>query len=141
MAERCVFCEIVEGKGPDGIVAYQDKTVSVFASRDQRPTNRGHMLVVTCDHYRNLHDLPPVLYGAVMACLKRTAEAVQRAFGATGSTIRQNNEPPGQDVFHFHFHVMPRHLNDNNLAARYEVVDLATRVAQAQTVKGFLAPP
>ena len=49
-----MFCEIVRGNGPDGTIAYQDETVCVFPSRDQRPTNLGHMLVVTCDHYRNL---------------------------------------------------------------------------------------
>ncbi len=141
MVERCVFCKIIEGHGPDGIIAYQDRTVSVFASRDQRPTNLGHMLVVTCNHYRNLYDLPPSLYGAIMTCLRRTAEAEQQAFEAAGSTIRQNNEPPGQDVFHVHFHVMPRFPDDNNLAARYQVVDLATRVAQAQAVGALLATP
>ncbi len=133
-----MFCEIIEGRGPVGMVAYQDKTVSVFAARDQRPTNLGHMLVVTCDHYRNLYDLPPTLYGAVLATLCRTAEAVQQAFAATGTTIAQNNESPGQDVFHFHLHVMPRFPNDSDLAARSQVVDLATRVAQAEAVGAIL---
>ena len=140
MVDRCVFCEIVVGDRPDGTIAYQDRTVCVFPSRDQRPTNLGHMLVVTCDHYRNLYDLPPSLYGEVMTCLRRTAEAVQQAFGATGSTIRQNNGPPGQDVFHVHFHVMPRYRADNDLAAQYEVVDLASRVSQARAVAPLLAP-
>ena len=75
-----------------------------------------------------------------MTCLRRTAQAVQQAFEATGSTIRQNNEPPGQDVFHVHFHVMPRHPSDDDLAAQYEVVDLASRVSQARAVAPLLAP-
>jgi diadenosine tetraphosphate (Ap4A) HIT family hydrolase len=99
VAERCEFCETVRGEGPERIVAYQDATMAVFAARDQRPMNLGHMLVVTCKHYRNLHDLPPSLYGEVMACLRRTSEAVRLAFAATGTTIKQNNEPPGQDIF------------------------------------------
>lgn len=142
VAERRVFCEIVRGEGPEEIVGSdQNSTVADFAARDQRPTNLGHMLVVTCEHYRNLYDLPPSLYEEVMTCLRRTAEAVQLAFAATGSTIRQNNEPPGQDVFHLHFHVMPRHPSDNKLDARYEVVDLASRIAQAQAVRGLLSAP
>lgn len=120
------------------MVAYHDGTVAVFASRDQRPTNLGHMLVVTCEHYRNLYDLPPSLYGEVMTCLRRTSEAVQLAFGATGTTVKQNNEPPGQDVFHVHFHVVPRHLSDHSSAANCEVVDLETRIAQAQAVREHL---
>jgi histidine triad (HIT) family protein len=136
--KRCVFCEIVQGKGPKGIVAYQDDTVAIFASRDQRPTNRGHMLVVTCEHYRNLYDLPEALYADVMTALCRTAEAVHETFNATGTTIRQNNEPPGQDVFHAHFHIVPR-CSDEDLSARYDVVDLVTRIGQAQALKSVLA--
>ncbi len=120
-------------------MAYQDESVAVFAARDQRPTNLGHMLVVTCAHYRNLYDLPAALDAAVMGGLRRTAQAVHRAFGASGTTIRQNNEPPGQDVFHVHFHVVPRYANDNSPAAGYQVVDVATRVAQAQAVGAMLA--
>lgn len=134
----CVFCEVANGEGPPGIVAYIDDLVCVFASRDQRPTNLGHMLVVTRRHYRNLYDLPVSLCGPVLLGVRRTAEAVQRAFDATGSTIRQNNERPGQDVFHIHFHVMPRHDADNNLAARYEPIDLTVRVEQARLVGALL---
>jgi diadenosine tetraphosphate (Ap4A) HIT family hydrolase len=139
VGERCVFCEIVRGEGPKGIVAYQDGTVTVFASRDQRPTNLGHMLVVTNEHHRDLIELPPSLDNDVMACLRRISMAVQESFGASGTTIRQNNGPPGQDVFHVHFHVVPRHSSDEEHAVRYQVVDLATRIAQAQAVKRFLS--
>lgn len=139
MAGPCVFCDIVQGSGPDGLIAYQDDAVCVFASRDQRPTNLGHMLVVTCQHYQDLYELPAALYEAVMGAVRRTAQAVSGAFEASGTTIRQNNGPPGQDVFHLHFHVMPRHLSDNNLAARYQLIDLATRRVQAQAVRAILA--
>ncbi len=94
--------------------------------------NQGHMLVVTRRHFRNLYDLPPALDAELLGCARRTARAVQQAFRASGTTIRQNNEPPGQDVFHVHVHVMPRHFNDGDLSAPYQTVDLATRVEQAQ---------
>ncbi len=96
---------------------------------------------MTCAHYRNRYDLPAALYGAVMASLCRTALAVQQVFQATGSTIRQNNEPPGHDVFHVHFHAIPRHMSDNSLAAGYQPADLVTRVAQARAMRSILASP
>ena len=48
-----------------------------------------------------------------MTTLWRTAAAVKAAFSADGVTIRQNNEKHGgQDVFHVHFHVIPRFEGD-----------------------------
>ncbi len=130
--DACVFCEIVGEQRDEGVIAYQEEEVVVFASRDQRPMNEGHMLVVTRRHFRNLYDLPSALDAELLGCVRRTAQAVQDAFHASGTTIRQNNEAPGQDVFHVHVHVIPRHLNDGDLSAPYQTVDLATRVEQAQ---------
>ncbi len=136
--ETCVFCEIVSEQRDVGVIAYQDDEVVVFPSRDQRQMNQGHMLVVTRRHFRNLYDLPPALGAELLRRARRTARAVQQAFQASGTSIRQNNEPPGQDVFHVHLHVIPRHLNDGDLSAPYETVDLATRVEQAQRLAGFM---
>jgi histidine triad (HIT) family protein len=130
--EACVFCEVVAGRRDQGVIAYQDEEVVVFPSVHQRPTNQGHMLVVTSSHFRNLYDLPPALDANFLGCVRWIAQTVQQAFHASGTTIRQNNEPPGQDVFHLHLHVMPRHLDDGNLSAAYERVDLATRIEQAR---------
>ena len=110
----------------------------VFPSRDQRPMNQGHMLVVTRRHFRNLYDLPPALDAELLGRARPTAQAVQQAFQASGTSIRQNNEPPGQDVFHVHVHVVPSHLSDGDLSAPCQTVDLATRVEQAQRLAGFI---
>jgi histidine triad (HIT) family protein len=142
MTNVCVFCQIAAGNRPDGVVAYEDDVVCVFASRDQRPRNHGHMLVITRDHHRNLYDLPPSLDAPLMARVRLVAGAVQRAFGATGTSIQQNNEPPGQYVFHLHFHVIPHHGDTGQggvPSGPYQVVDLDIRVAQAEAVKAALS--
>ncbi len=136
--DACVFCEIVCEQRDQGVIAYQGEEVVVFPSRDQRPMNQGHMLVVTRRHFRNLYDVPPELDAELLGCARRTAQAVQQLFHASGTTIKQNNESPGQDVFHAHVHVMPRHFNDGDLSAPYQTVDLATRVEQAQRLAGLM---
>ena len=47
------------------------------------------------------------------ACLKTSqimAQAVMKAFDADGVTFQQFNEAAGgQEVFHLHYHILPRH--------------------------------
>jgi diadenosine tetraphosphate (Ap4A) HIT family hydrolase len=83
--------------------------------------------------------MPRSLDNDAMACLRRTALAVQRTFGCSGTTITQNIGPPGQDVFHTHFHVIPRHLDDDNLSSPYQAIELATRIEQAGSIARSLA--
>ena len=139
MTTSCVFCRIAAGDGPGGEICYQDEHVCAFPAKGQRPTNRGHMLVITRDHYRNLYELPSMLYGPVLSAVRRVSQAVQQAFDASGTTVRQNNGPPGQDVFHVHFHVIPRFDGDTDPggipAAPYEEIDVATRITQAARVR------
>ena len=120
---ECVFCQILAGERDEGVIAYMDESVAVLPSRDQRPRNLGHMLVVTRQHFETLHEMPSDLDGDVMACLRRTALAVRRTFDSSGTTITQNIGLPGQDVFHTHFHVIPRYGDDDNLSSPYEVIN------------------
>jgi histidine triad (HIT) family protein len=109
----CVFCRILEGELAPGVVAFRDSHAAVFPSLHQQPRNRGHMLVVPTRHVRNIYELDGNLAGPLMATLSRVAGAVKHSFNADGVSIRQNNDPHGgQDVFHLHFHVIPRFACD-----------------------------
>ncbi len=111
---RCVFCSIVKGELTPDAVAYQDSETAVFPSLGQRLQNRGHMLVVPVAHVPYIYSLDRNLGGALMATVAAVARAVKKIWSADGITIRQNNEPHGgQDVFHVHFHVIPRFENDD----------------------------
>jgi histidine triad (HIT) family protein len=109
----CVFCRILRGELTPDAVAFRDAHSAVFPSSRQQPANRGHVLVVPARHLPHLYDVDAALAGPLMTTLARTARAVKAAFGADGVTVRQNNEPHGgQDVFHLHFHVIPRFAGD-----------------------------
>jgi histidine triad (HIT) family protein len=39
---------------------------------------------------------------------------MKRAYGCDGTSVRQHNEPAGdQDVWHYHLHVFPRYAGDD----------------------------
>ncbi|MGC4045195.1 MAG: HIT family protein [Armatimonas sp.] len=109
----CVFCRILRGELTPEVLAYRDDYTAAFPCRHQQPRNRGHMLVVPIQHLPYIYDVGGELAGPLMITLTRVAAAVKIVCGADGVSIRQNNEPHGgQDVFHVHFHVIPRFADD-----------------------------
>jgi histidine triad (HIT) family protein len=77
------------------------------------PVNLGHALVVPRRHVRDVYSLPEELAGPILVTASSVARAAKRAFSAEGVTLRQHNDAAGgQEVFHFHLHVIPRFVGD-----------------------------
>ena len=138
-ATPCAFCRILRGELTPGVVAFRDARTAVFPSRLQQPHNKGHMLVVPVKHVLHIYELDGDLAGPLMATLARVAAAVKKVCDADGVSIRQNNERAGgQDVFHVHFHVIPRFAEDGFTALDRSlgavVVPVEERVEQAKKV-------
>lgn len=102
-----IFAKILRGEIPATKV-YEDSQTLVFM--DIMPRADGHCLVIPKTPCRNILDASPDQMAAVMITVQKMAHAVMAAFDAGGVTIQQFNEAPGgQEVFHLHFHVLPRH--------------------------------
>jgi histidine triad (HIT) family protein len=104
--EGCIFCKIVRKQAPASII-YEDETVMVFL--DIRPLNMGHTLVIPRAHYVDIFDIPKKELTAVHTIAQLVSYAIKKATLADGiSIIQQNGKAAGQDIFHFHVHVVPR---------------------------------
>lgn len=141
----CPFCGIASGALTPEVVAYRDQNTAVFPSRHQQPRNQGHMLVVPVIHVAQIYKIDGVLACALMTTVARVARALKKAYAAEGVSVRQNNETHGgQDVFHVHFHVIPRFADDgfNTGEARFPFgaveVPLRERVKQAAILRDVL---
>ena len=142
----CPFCAIASGAVTPEVVAYRDQNTTVFPSKHQQPRNHGHMLVVPVIHVAQIYDIEGILAGALMTTVARVAKALKKTCAADGVSVRQNNEAHGgQDVFHIHFHVIPRFAADgfDSGDARFPFgaveVSLSERVKQAAVVRDALA--
>lgn len=140
----CVFCRILKGELTPGVVAFRDSDTAVFPSRDQQPRNRGHMLVVPIRHVGQIYGVDGALAGPLMRTLVRVAAAVKIMCSSDGISIRQNNgEHGGQDVFHLHFHVIPRFAGDGftglHRALGMVEVSVDERIMQARRLSNALA--
>ena len=113
MTKACVFCRIVLGDVHQEIV-YEDGRVVAFLC--EPPATWGHVLVVPRAHRRDIWDIEPDEAVAAMSAALRIAGVVREELGAVGVNLRQNSgAKAGQDVFHFHLHVVPRYEDDSVL--------------------------
>lgn len=105
--DQNVFAKILRGEIP-AFKLHEDNHVLAFM--DIMPRGKGHCLVIPKSPARNLLDVEPAALAAVTEVMRRLAIAAKSAMDADGVTIQQfNEEPAGQEVFHLHFHVIPRH--------------------------------
>ena len=101
-----IFARILRGELPAHKV-YED--AETFAFLDIMPRADGHLLVIPKTPARNLLDASPEQMAAVMGAVQKLSNAALAAYEADGVTIQQFNEAAGgQEVFHLHFHVLPR---------------------------------
>ena len=136
MQPGCPFCSYVAGSFDQALIAYQDDSTLVIPSRHQRPRNRGHCLVATRQHVAAIYTLDDAVAASLLLVVRSAAIATRQAFGADGISVRQNNEAAaGQDVFHFHVHVVPRYALDTFEHDTYEEVLEAVRVDQARALR------
>ncbi|CUH48066.1 HIT family protein [Ruegeria atlantica] len=102
-----IFAKILRAEIPSSRVYEDDDTVAFM---DIMPRADGHLLVIPKTPCRNILDATPAQLAAVTATVQKMAKAVVAAFYADGVTIQQFNEAAGgQEVFHLHFHILPRH--------------------------------
>ncbi len=104
-----IFAKILRGEMPSFKVYEDDET---FVFMDIMPRAEGHCLVIPKTPFRNILDGSPEAVSRVHVTVKKIAHAAMKAFNADGITIQQFNEAAGgQEVFHYHVHVIPRHSN------------------------------
>ena len=111
--ESCIFCQIVAGKAPAYFV-YEDELVVAFLSLEQ--PNPYKVLVIPRAHVETVYDLSEEQAAAVFKATVKIARGVRDVSGCEGlNLVQSNGEAGGQDVFHFHLHIVPRFRGDKIL--------------------------
>lgn len=105
--DDCIFCKIIKGEIPSYTI-YEDDDVKVFM--DISPISKGHSLVIPKKHYTNILDIDKETLSKMDGVIKELYLRFKK-IGAEGLTRMQNNEL-GQEVKHYHMHLIPRYPND-----------------------------
>ncbi len=112
MTEDCIFCRIVAGEA-EASVADEDEVTMAFM--DLRQFHPGHTLIVPKQHIADIFALDDATGAALMTTVARVSRAVRKTFRPDGINVWQSNGAPWQEVFHIHFHVLPRWKGDGLL--------------------------
>lgn len=136
MEQECVFCKIIRGEAEAAVVYEDDK---IIAFMDIAPASPGHLLVVTKEHYENIYEVPDDLLAYVVVMAKKIGMAARKALNADGLSFFQTNEKGGgQEIFHFHFHVIPRYKGVALKIANRKKISLEERKRYAEKIREAL---
>jgi histidine triad (HIT) family protein len=113
MTDDCLFCAIIAGAIPSRQVYADD---SAIAFLDIQPWHRGHSLVVPRRHVASIID-DPTIWGDVRTAVEQVVPLLVDRLGAAGLNVLVNaGEVSGQEVMHFHVHLVPRYDDAPGLA-------------------------
>ena len=131
----CIFCKIVAGEIPADKV-YEDEHYLAFL--DIAPISLGHTLVIPKDHHPTLLDTPDEILKGCIVVVKKVGSAVIKAVNASAFSLGVGNgKEAGQEVFHLHFHVIPRFSGDGlepwgrKQKVKYDAANTAEQIRQA----------
>lgn len=109
----CLFCRIIAGEIPARTIAESE---TALAFLDINPVSKGHALVIPRRHCADLFDASPEDLAGVAALAQRTASQLKAALACDGLNVSQHNGPAaGQEIFHYHVHLIPRWEGDGVL--------------------------
>ena len=105
--DPCYFCEIIAGRADQwNVIAETDITVTLLNGRQYEI---GQCVVVPKRHAPTLLDLDPAESHAILQDASNLSEILIQAYDPDGILLYQNNGVgSGQEVPHFHLHVVPR---------------------------------
>lgn len=87
-------------------VIHEDEEILAFL--DIQPLHPGHVLVVPKEHFKNLFSVPEELAARTFTVAKRILPGLRKATGCRAVNLfSPNGADGGQDVFHFHLHLIP----------------------------------
>lgn len=108
--DNCVFCNIIKGEIPSKTV-YEDEKIQVIMNIN--PNSNGHLLVIPKSHIVNINDMNGELIQHCLQIIKeKLYPLLKEKLNCEGLTMVQNNEL-GQEIKHYHIHLIPRYQNDN----------------------------
>ena len=120
MSGNCLFCSIVGGSIPSFKIYEDDLFIAIL---DRFPVCLGHTLILPKRHAESVFDLNNDEAEKLLPLAQKITNAMRGSLNYQGINLIQNNgAAAGQEIFHFHLHLIPRYENDSMLI-KYNSID------------------
>lgn len=107
--DDCLFCKIIKGEIPSYTVYENDK---IKAFLDINPVTNGHCVIIPKKHIVDVQEIDSEISKEIDEASKKIIEMYKSKLNIDGATRIQNNGY-GQEIKHYHMHIIPRYENDN----------------------------
>ena len=119
--EDCLFCKIIKGEIPSYGILEND---ILYVFMDINPNSNGHMLIVPKEHVVTVLDVKEDFINEALKTIKNDLYPLLKSqLNIDGLTITQNNFL-GQDVKHYHIHLIPKYNKDNMYYKKKDVKEI-----------------
>lgn len=105
MQNDTVFGKIIRGEIPATKV-YEDEHFLAFL--DISPVTKGHTLLIPKEQYTWIHDAPNEVIASIFVKAKELIDAMRKGIPCDYVQLAV----VGNEVPHFHIHLIPRHLEE-----------------------------
>ena len=134
--DKCIFCSIISGDLPS-YKLYED---SLFiAILNIYPASRGHALIIPKRHTPDIFNLTDAEAKAQGLLALHLSKSIRDNLKPQGLNLLQNNGScAGQEIFHFHLHLIPRYENDHvkiSMAPLAQTPDILKETAELLKLK------
>jgi histidine triad (HIT) family protein len=102
---NCIFCKISRGEIPTDKI-YEDKDFLAFL--DIKPVSHGHILIIPKEHIVWMQDANDKMVSEIFILTKKIMIAIKKGLGCDYVL----ESVAGNEVPHFHIHLIPRYFND-----------------------------
>ena len=102
----CIFCKIAKGEIPSNKV-YEDENFLSFL--DIKPVSDGHILIIPKKHIQWMQEVDNETIANIFVLTKKLMLALKN--GLPCDYVQMS--VVGNEVPHFHVHLIPRHEGDN----------------------------
>jgi len=103
---NCIFCKIIKGEIPCNKV-YEDKNFLVFL--DIKPVSFGHLLIIPKNHVVWMQEADDKIIADIYKLAKKMMLALKKGLKCDYVQL----SVVGNEVPHFHIHLIPRYKDDN----------------------------
>ncbi|MBS1518125.1 MAG: HIT family protein [Bacteroidetes bacterium] len=99
----CIFCNLDKSS----ILLENEKAVVI---NDKYPQSKGHLLIISKDHFEKYFDLPADIRNSMWELLEEAKSLSEKEHSPAGYNINVNvGRSSGQIIMHAHIHLIPRY--------------------------------